>query len=411
MLRKLFCAALAFMLALGSAVAMDRDALRAAWREMTESRSDKSPYAQRPDVQGFAAGELTAAAQADALALTNFIRELAGLDPVSLDPLYTMRAQIGALTLAANDALTHAPEQPDGMSDALYEIGYAGASMSNIAKFNWMRPSILIDGVRYFARDDGDANLGHLGHRRWLLNPRMAKTGFGLANAASGNSYVAMYAVDMERADAAWEHVDWPAAGAFPVELMRAELPWSISLNPEVYDCVHSQPVLSLTEEISGATFRFDFSEGDGDGFCLLSTDAYGGGDCLIFRPNLAAAGIGEYEQNQIWTVEVSGLLDRNGAQRALFYICEMCSVYPQDVANVELDALEATLRPGDTLRLHADVIPSYADDLTIRWRSSDESVASVDEDGNVTAIARGNCEIIAESANGRSDSCKIAVE
>ncbi len=411
MIRRLICACLALTLALGSARAMDRDELRAAWREMAEARTEGSPYAERPDAEAFALGALTDEAQRDALALTNFARRLAGLEPVALDALYTLRAQAGALVLAANDELNHEPARPAGMPDDLYEVGCAGTSMGNIAKFNWMRPSILLDGVTYFLRDDGDFNLESLGHRRWALNPCMAATGFGLANAASGNSYVAMYAVDMGNADAAWDHVAWPSEGAFPVELMRAGLPWSVTLNPQNYDAAGSRPVVTLTEEVSGASFRFDFASGTGDGFCRLDTGGYGAGPCLIFRPDTAAAGIEEYVQNQIWTVEAAGLRGTDGSEKSLRYTCEMASVYPQDVANVELDMLEAKLRAGETLQLRAAVIPAYADDLRVAWRSSDETVASVDANGLVTAAGPGSCEIIAESANGRCDTCAVAVE
>ena len=411
MLRKLICAALTAALLTGAGFAMDRDALRVAWRELAEPRSSASPYAERPDVENFTLGSLTQAAQADALALTNFIRDLAGLKGVSIDPLYTLRAQAGALVLAANDQLTHTPEQPEGMEDGLYQTGYSGTSMGNIAKFNWMRPTILLDGVTYFVRDDGDINLGKLGHRRWLLNPYMAATGFGLANAASGNSYVAMYAVDMDNAGAEWDAVAWPAAEAFPVEWMRSGLAWSITLNPEIYDVENSRPALLLTEKVSGAAFRFDFTGGSGDGFCALSTESYGPGPCLIFWPDLSLAGIEEYVQNQIWTVELTGLRGTDGRELELEYACEMASLYPQDAANVEMDTLEAALSPGDKLRLTAAVIPVYADDLALTWRSSDEAVATVDDSGLVTAIAPGECEIIAESNNKRSDACAITVK
>lgn len=411
MARRLICACLALMLTLGCASAMDRDELRAAWGAMTGARTEESPYAERPDVEAFSLGALTDVAQRDALALTNFLRGLAGLEPVGLDPLYTLRAQAGALVLAANDEINHEPAQPEGMPDDLYETGYAGTSMGNIAKFNWMRPTILLDGVTYFARDDGAGNLDRLGHRRWLLNPLMSATGFGLANAASGNSYVAMYAVDMENADAAWDHVAWPAAGAFPVELMRAELPWSISLNPELYDTAASRPVVTLTEERSGARFRFDLTEGAGDGYCRLSTERCGAGDCMIFLPRLEVAGIEEYVQNQVWTVEVTGLRGADGEEKGIRYSCEMASVVPQDVANVELDVVEARMTAGETLRLTARVVPEYADDLEVAWRSSDPEVATVDGSGLVTAVASGECEIVAASGNGRSDSCKLTVE
>ena len=88
-----------------------------------------------------------------------------------------------------------------------------------------------------------------------------------------------------------------------------------------------------------------------------------------------------------------------------------MISLYPQDVANVELSVLEATLVPGERLQLSASVIPEYADDLTLAWSSSDESVAAVDASGLVAARAAGTCVVTARSANGRSDACQITVK
>lgn len=410
MLRKSICALAALILLFSPAQAMDRDALRAAWREVAEIRSEASPYAQEPDPETYSPGALTQAAQADALNCLNFLRALAGLPAVSLNPLYVLRAQNAALLLAANDVLTHAPERPAGMDGALYESALLGASLGNIAKFNWMRPEILIDGVTYFARDDGDANLSALGHRRWLLNPCMAETGFGLANAVSGMSYVTMYAVDGGNAEAKWDYVAWPAAGAFPVEMMRSALAWSVSLNDAVYDADASRPQVRLTEETSGASFRFDPQAQAGDGDCFFSREAYGSGSCIIFRPDIAAAGIGEYLQNQVWTVEITGLKTTDGDAAEIRYTCAMASLYPQDPVNVELSALEATLAPGQALQLEAAVIPAYADDLTLAWHSSDPSVATVDECGLVTAIASGACTVTAETVNGRSDACAVTV-
>ena len=411
MLRRAFCILIALLLALGSAHAMSRDEMRALWQELSLSRSNASPYAEEPDPVSFRAGALTQAAQADALGCLNFLRAVAGLSPVTLNPLYTLRAQSGAMLLAANDVLTHAPEQPEGMDDALYTTARAGAAQGNIAKFNWMRPEILIDGVTYFARDDGDANLPTLGHRRWLLNPRMAETGFGLANAESGMSYVTMYAVDDSNADAQWSSVAWPAAGVFPVEMMLRDLAWSVSLNDDLYDPEASAPRVVLREETTGVAFSFDALRGEGDGFCAFSREKCGSGSCIIFRPNLETAGINEYVQNQVWTVEITGLRLRDGSAAEISYCCEMISLYPQDVANVELSVLEAALAPGGQLQLSAAVIPEYADDLTLVWTSSDEAVAGVDEDGLVTAHAPGSCIITASSANGRSDACRIAVQ
>ncbi|MDO5323595.1 MAG: Ig-like domain-containing protein [Clostridia bacterium] len=411
MTKRLICLLLATALCLSSACAVSRDELRAAYRELASRRSGESPYAQQPDpTECTRTGSLTEASQQEALDYLNFLRWIAGLDPVALSPLYSLRSQNGALLLAANDEISHTPDKPAQMDDALYESALLGTSQGNLAKFNWMRPEILLDGVEYFARDDGSMNLAVLGHRRWLLNPAMAETGFGLANAASGMSYVVMYAVDDGNAAAQWDRVCWPAEGAFPVELMRSQIAWSVSLNDEIYDLSASMPVIELTEVVSGTRFSFDLASGTGDGFCHLSTEACGSGSCLIFRPDLSGAGLSEYLQNQVWDVCIDGLKGIDGSERSIEYRVEMVSLYPQDPANVELSQLEATLRVGEMLQLTAEVVPAYADDLRVTWTSSDPAVADVDWTGVVTARAPGSCEISATSSNGRNDACTVTV-
>lgn len=406
------CALLLALMLAFSAQAMTRDEMRAAYKNTISAESGESPYAEKPDSAAFtAAGSLSETAEADALALVNFMRTLAGLDAVGIDPLYALRAQNAALVLAGNDALSHTPEQPEGMSDDIYQSGYIGAASSNIAKFNWMHSGILLDGIKYFARDDGEFNLAVLGHRRWLLDPRMEKTGFGLANAQSGNSFVVMHAVDGGNDGAKWNYVAWPAGGAFPTEFMQPDLAWSVSLNDAIYDLDKSNPLITLSEETLGLVFRFEPAEGSGDGYCAISDENCGSGKCLIFRPDFTLTGFDAYEQNQSWKIRIENLTGTNGNPCEIEYVCEMASLYPQDAANVEISRLNAELAAGESLTLSANVIPAYADDLRVFWSSSDPSVASVDESGAVSAHAPGQCTITVSSINGRTDRCKITVK
>lgn len=410
MLRKSISLLILLCLLIAPAQALERAQLRAQWQEIEREQSADSPYAEVPDPRNFSSGSLSLAAQANALHCLNFLRGLCGLSPVTVSPLYTLRAQNGAMLLAAGDRLEHEPAQPEGMSDELYASALAGTSMGNIAKFNWMRPEILTEGVTYFARDDGETNLAALGHRRWLLNPEMAETGFGLANAESGMSYICMYAVDGGNADAEWDFVAWPSGGCFPVEMMRRDLAWSVSLNDEIYDANASRPRVRLREDASGAEFVFDLTTGKGDGYCHFNRENYGSGSCVIFRPDVAAKGLEEYVQNQRWSVEITGLRTTDGEETSIEYDCEMVSLHPQDAVNVELNRVEAQMKVGDSLQLSASVIPEYADDLRVFWSSSDERVATVSETGRVTALAAGECTIRAASANHRSDACEIRV-
>ena len=86
------------------------------------------------------------------------------------------------------------------------------------------------------------------------------------------------------------------------------------------------------------------------------------------------------------------------------------CPVCVQGLSLIHiLTPREAALRPGETLQLSAAVIPEWADDLSIAWSSGDERVATV-ENGLVTAVGAGACEIIATSVNGKYDVCRRTV-
>lgn len=387
-----------------------REEMRAAYRATDLFMAD-SPYVAAPKVTApHSAGELEPMAMEDALAYLNFLRELAGLEPVGLSRIYNYQCQHGAALLGALDYADHNAPRPADMDKNFYDSAHLATTSSNLAKFNWMRPTILREGIEYFARDDGEANLPLLGHRRWLLNPYMGETGFGLANSQAGLSYVVMYAHDFGNADAQWSEVCWPSAGAFPVELMHAELAWSVMLNPEVYDAEHSRIEVVLSEETMGLEFRFDCSAGTGDGFCTVNFDRYGAGPCVIFRPDFGGIEFTDYLQNQRWTVRVEGLRRIDGRDASIEYSVDMCSLYVQEVVNVEISMLEAQMRLGEELQLSAAVIPGYADDLSVQWSSSDETVALVDGLGRVTAVGPGACEIVVQSANGRSDWCALKV-
>ena len=80
-------------------------------------------------------------------------------------------------------------------------------------------------------------------------------------------------------------------------------------------------------------------------------------------------------------------------------------------VSEITLNMTEALLFPGDSIRLTAETEPSNANNPTVIWTSSDESVAAVDALGNVTAIADGTATITAAAEEGdASAECVITV-
>lgn len=67
------------------------------------------------------------------------------------------------------------------------------------------------------------------------------------------------------------------------------------------------------------------------------------------------------------------------------------------EVEGITLDKTEGILTAGNTVTLNATVLPEeIADETIVTWTSSDEKVATVDENGKVTAIAAGEATITA---------------
>ena len=72
-------------------------------------------------------------------------------------------------------------------------------------------------------------------------------------------------------------------------------------------------------------------------------------------------------------------------------------------VESITLDKTEGILNVGNTVTITATVAPEEATNPAVTWSSSDESVATVDETGKVTAVAVGNATITATSEDDSS--------
>lgn len=72
-------------------------------------------------------------------------------------------------------------------------------------------------------------------------------------------------------------------------------------------------------------------------------------------------------------------------------------------VESITLDKTEGILNVGNTVTITATVAPEGATNPAVTWSSSDESVATVDETGKVTAVAVGSATITATSDDDSS--------
>ena len=82
-------------------------------------------------------------------------------------------------------------------------------------------------------------------------------------------------------------------------------------------------------------------------------------------------------------------------------------------VEEITIDKEVFEMAVGESTVLTATVLPPDATDKTLIWSSSDTEVATVDQEGKVTAISRGTATITATAKDGsdKSASCQVEVK
>ncbi len=94
------------------------------------------------------------------------------------------------------------------------------------------------------------------------------------------------------------------------------------------------------------------------------------------------------------------------------YAICYVTVTGKAKVTGITLNQTSAEVKRGENLALQANISPYYAANKNVVWKSVDTKVATVDDNGNVTAKAPGRTKITATSAENSSyqASCTITV-
>jgi uncharacterized protein YjdB len=217
-----------------------------------------------------------------------------------------------------------------------------------------------------------------------------------------------------------------------PVDATVMVLEWS-SDNPAVAEVDETGSVTGLT---TGTTV-ITVSQGEISDTCTVTVNAVIIATTSISLPPTLALDTGSEAQlsvtyipadatNQtvIWssgndgiaTVSSSGLVtgiadgttDITITQGALTDICTVSVT--TSVTGVTLPET-LSLDPGETATLTADVEPVEASNQAVSWTSDDEDVATVDEEGLVTAQSMGSAVITATTLDGgHTDTCTVTV-
>ncbi len=145
----------------------------------------------------------------DAVNLLNVYRFLSGVPyDVEADGEFTTAAEDAAAICEKNGKLSH-------------DFGHS-TDKCNLAMNSRMKA--IAESVTQYINDAGANNREKRGHRKWCLNPRMAKTGFGIKGAFS-----AMYSVDQSSRKGS-DNYSYPGHGFYPLEYLHGN-GWSYYLS------------------------------------------------------------------------------------------------------------------------------------------------------------------------------------
>ncbi len=183
-----------------------------------------------PGASDCAPGTLSQEAQQSALNFTNLYRYIAGQPTVALSQTFSEKAQVCAVLMMNNNAISHTPPASWRCYSA---VGAEAAKSSNLAM-----GQDATRAVHGYMEDRGNDDT--MGHRRWILGNWIGPTGFGTAGRFS-----CMWVQGDKKGERAW--AAWPPPGPVPVDLVYDSPGWTFqsdSLRPEDVELrVDNRPV------------------------------------------------------------------------------------------------------------------------------------------------------------------------
>ena len=284
-------------------------------------------------------GKMSKETHNNAIKLLNSLRFAAGLSHnIGLTDSYNKLAQDASLLCSVNDFLSHFDQpKPKNMNKNLYDSGAKGCASCNLGQGHIH----INDSILGWVSDEDSGNFDRMGHRRWVLNPTMKDTGFGLVKEFSG-----MYSLDRNCPENKNTNVIWPTQN-MPIEFFGDNYPWTLSTGRNITKKV----VVTLTNKKTKKVIKFDKYTNNK---FLVNNDGYGLTGCVIFRPNLKYSDGDSYQVDVnctdfsvsydvtffnlkcIHNKEIIGTIKSSCVKKGKkIVICDKCGIFEEDL---ELD-------------------------------------------------------------------------
>ena len=328
----------------------------------------------------------------------NAIRVGAGLSELKLSDSLCSSAQHKAVLtmyMAANDIDNpnpHTPSQPAGVEDAFYQ-GTMGWSGENLYHNSILGGDFVIGSIQN-ALQEAYGDTIACGHRYNLLDPGWTEVGFGSCNGQGVHQFSGHNQEDET------EMVAWPSKGIMLVDANYTDYRWTIQFFKN-YTLTENSSV--TVKNLSSGQIWVE-QPGTSD-FRILGSNE------ISFYDSGIACAIGD-----VCEITVGGLL-KNGEPAEFTYRTVFAAAGGGEDADggaVTISAETAILAPGGNLKLSAkNGNAGTKNNSLIRWRSSDESVATVSPNGRVTAVGKGTAVItaISDADPSQTAACTITVD
>ena len=148
-------------------------------------------------------------------------------------------------------------------------------------------------------------------------------------------------------------------------------------------------------------------------------TDSSGG-----HKDNNNKSGLGSYHYhcgghpahlhtNGVCPYSSSSSASKSSTSSSLSSSAKTTSTVPTTIAvtDIKINENVTNMEEGESKKLTTTITPDNATDKNITWKSSDESIATVNTTGEVTAKKYGTVDITATSANGKTSTIKINIK
>lgn len=366
--------------------------------------SAKSYYETEPAYSALplTGGKLSENIAKGAVGYLNSIRVGAGLRPLEYSEELSEAAQCKStytVYLSENNIYNpnpHFPEKIDGISDDYYAKCQAGSG-ENLFMCGIISTDII--GSITYALDDsyGTGQFYARGHRYNLLDPNWEYIGVGNTlqqGCHKMNGY--------EESNV--EVVAWPSKGITPIEsgfgaetMMTCKFYNGYEATEDTTVTIHC-----LNNDITWTVDPKNLSEGQ---YMNVS------GNLVSYMDNSIS-----FNRGGVYEITFSNLKNEQNEDvsytyRSIYekaYFDESETAQPQSMS---LDKSSLTIKPGTVYRIKASVLPKTAENKRVNWESADTSIATVNECGEITAVAEGETYITACTEDGDiTAKCKVTV-